>query len=68
MDSKQQNPGTHSSKPSGQDEFSIPVIAAELGVSIQEVESAIEVVGSDRERVEEFIKRNHTELDDTNSI
>lgn len=46
--------------------FSIPSIATELGVSVEEVQQAIETVGADKDRVEEFIRRNHTEKDDTN--
>jgi hypothetical protein len=47
------------------DTFSIAGIAAELGISEEEVKNAVETVGPDYERVKEFINRNHTETDYT---
>jgi len=47
------------------EQFSIAGIAAELGVSEEEVQQAVETVGSDSERIKEFITRNHTETDTT---
>ena len=45
--------------------FSMAGIAMELGVSAEEVQNAVEIVGTDRDRVKEFILRNHTETDNT---
>lgn len=47
------------------DNFSIAEIAMELGISEEEVQLAVETVGTDKERVKEFILRNHTEIDTT---
>lgn len=48
--------------------FSIESIAAELGVSPEEAQQAVETVGSDPARVREYIIRNHTEADNTNDL
>ena len=45
------------------DNFSIAEIAMELGISEEEVQLAVETVGTNKERVKEFILRNHTEID-----
>ena len=47
------------------DNFSIAGIALELGISEEEVQQAVETVGIDKERVKEYILRNHTETDNT---
>jgi hypothetical protein len=49
-------------------EFTISGLAAELGVSKEEIQKAVEVVGDDPVRVKEFVRRNHTEIDDTNEV
>ena len=51
-----------------QQPFAIAELAEELGVSSQEILAAVEVVGDDPVRVREFVRRNHTEIDDTNEV
>ncbi|TWV93960.1 DUF3606 domain-containing protein [Chitinophaga pinensis] len=51
-----------------QQTFVIADLAEELGVSPQEILSAVEIVGDDPVRVREFVRRNHTEIDDTNEV
>ncbi|ACU60924.1 DUF3606 domain-containing protein [Chitinophaga pinensis] len=51
-----------------QQTFVIADLAEELGVSTQEVLAAVEIVGDDPVRVREFVRRNHTEIDDTNEV
>ncbi|SFO74415.1 Protein of unknown function [Chitinophaga sp. YR627] len=51
-----------------QQPFVIADLADELGVSSQEILAAVEIVGDDPVRVREFIRRNHTEIDDTNEV
>lgn len=43
-------------------------LAIELGVTSEEVMQALEIVGDDPVRIREFIRRNHTEQDDTNEV
>ncbi|MVT07936.1 hypothetical protein [Chitinophaga tropicalis] len=57
-------PGNNSERKSEHhDTFSVEEIAVRLGVTSMEVQNAIENVGTDQDKIEEFIKRNHTELD-----
>lgn len=51
-----------------QQTFTITGLAEELGVSSAEIQSAVEIVGDDPVRVREFVRRNHTEIDDTNEV
>ena len=51
-----------------QQAFTIAGLAEELGVSSAEIQAAVEIVGDDPVRVREFIRRNHTEIDDTNEV
>lgn len=55
--------GTHH-----QQHFTINGLAEELGVTAAEIQEAVEIVGDDPVRVREFIRRNHTEIDDTNEV
>ncbi|QHS59246.1 DUF3606 domain-containing protein [Chitinophaga agri] len=48
--------------------FTINGLAEELGVTAAELQKAVEIVGDDPVRVREFIRRNHTEIDDTNEV
>lgn len=47
------------------DNFSIAGIAVELGISEEEAQQAVEIVGTDKERVKEFILKNNTNTDNT---
>lgn len=67
MNNDQPHTGEQSEHAHAPQMFTIQGIADELGVSSEEVQNAVENVGDDPERVREFIKRNHTETDDTNS-
>ncbi|MBW8687887.1 DUF3606 domain-containing protein [Chitinophaga rhizophila] len=49
-------------------EFRMNELALELGVSTEELQQAVEIVGDDPVRVKEFIRRNHSESDDTNEV
>jgi len=43
-------------------------LALELGVTSEEVMEALANVGDDPARIRDFIRRNHTEQDDTNEV
>jgi hypothetical protein len=64
MNHEQSHPDGHSTHTP--ETFTIKEVAVQLGVTVQEVQNAVEIVGDDPERVREFIRRNHTETDDTN--
>ena len=42
----------------GEENYELSYIQEKMGVSREEVERAIEAVGNNREKIEEFIKRN----------
>lgn len=52
----------------GNEDFSIASLAAELGISEEQAQQAIEMVGPDHKRVTEFVRRNNTDTDNTDDV
>jgi hypothetical protein len=57
-DNKNARDGRDRSRVSGSEDYELQHIAEKLNVSRAEVRKAIEQVGNNREKVEEFLKRN----------
>ena len=57
-DNKDLRDGRDRSRVSGSEEYEIQHIAEKLNVSAEEIRRAIEQVGNNREKIEEFLKGN----------
>lgn len=57
-DDKDLRDGRDRSRVSGSEDYELQHLAEKLNVSTDEVRRAIEQVGSSREKVEEFLRRN----------
>ena len=57
-DDKNKQDGTDRSRVSASDEHELRYVAEKLGVSVERVREAIERVGNDRDKVEEFLRGN----------
>ena len=56
-DNKDQRDGRDSSKVAGNEDYELQHIAQKMGVTIEEVRSAIEAVGNSRDKVEQYLER-----------
>ncbi|MFL5773802.1 MAG: DUF3606 domain-containing protein [Flavisolibacter sp.] len=57
-DNKDSRDGRDRSRVSASDDYELQYMAEKLNVSTEEVRKAIERVGNDRQKVEEFLKGN----------
>jgi Spy/CpxP family protein refolding chaperone len=57
-DNKQTQDQRDRTRVSGSDSYELSYLEEKLGKSRQEVRAAIEAVGSDRQKVEEYLKKN----------
>jgi hypothetical protein len=57
-DDKNLKDGRDRSRVSGSEDYELQYLAEKLNVSTEEVRRAIEQVGSSREKIEEYLKRN----------
>jgi hypothetical protein len=57
-DNKQVQDGRDRAKVSGSENYELAYLEEKLGKSRKEVEEAIKAVGSDRSKVEEYLKKN----------
>jgi hypothetical protein len=55
-DNKDQRDGRDRSRVAGNEEYELQYLAEKLNVSVEEVRKAIEQVGNNREKVEEFLR------------
>ena len=57
-DNKDSRDGRDRSRVSASDDYELQYMAEKLNISMEEVRRAIERVGNDREKVEEYLKGN----------
>ena len=56
-DDKNLRDGRDRSRVSGSEEYELKYLAEKLNISIEEVRKAVEKVGNNREKIEEYLKR-----------